>query len=305
MTNLPIPPIEIRGPHSMKLLTYGYGTVASLSKTNLRQSDVDQVNKWAKHATWYVKSVLGPRCSVIQSEVCVGIDWENRVASVFNVEDRKYPDMPGYMFGTADLFCITNEDDILVADWKTGGTDGAEKQLLSLGIALRLACPREDGSLRNLITLCLKVDDDGVWPTEYSISEDEIEAHIMSMRLAYEDLEKSTAPVPGIHCTQLYCPHLAYCEAVTGLVEDTALGEKTVAIGQPGAPKTRYVMTTKPINNDQAGHVMAMITAARRQIKYYDKAMKDYVIKGGRVVSGQYEWKSTPQGFRWKKIQTR
>jgi hypothetical protein len=114
------------------------------------------------------------------------------------------------------------------------------------------------------------------------------------MRFKWEDLEKESKYVPGIHCTTLYCPHLAYCPAVLATVEQSTKSDKQeLGCG---------VFTDSPTNNADAGFTMASISAARRQMKYVEANIKKWVKDGhGKVISGQYEWSDGNTGWRWKK----
>ncbi len=61
----------------------------------------------------------------------------------------------------------------------------------------------------------------------------------------------------------------------------------------------RYELTDEPTSDEHAGYVAAMLAAAKRQMAYYDQAMRKYIADGGRVLSGDYEWKQTNAGMRW------
>ncbi len=63
----------------------------------------------------------------------------------------------------------------------------------------------------------------------------------------------------------------------------------------------QYELTDEPTCDEHAGYVGAMLAAAKRQMGYYDQALRKYVSNGGRVVSGDFEWKQTNSGFRWVK----
>jgi len=262
------------------------------------------------YAMEYVQQVLAPRSAHIQSEVCVGINWSTGEAEVFeDVKGRNYPDKPGWCFGTADILCFLKDGSLLVLDWKTGGTEGAQEQLLSLAAAFRKAIPimGDDGSesLREVRISCAKLYPDHIEPEERYVSESELETHIDAMRFASESvLDTSNRPNPGIHCTQLYCPHLAYCTAVTGIIDTQATedGSKQPPLLAPEALLRGYRMTDRPTSPEEAGYVMARCSAAKRQIDYYTSAMKKYCSDGGKVYCGTYEWKERgKQGFRWGK----
>ncbi len=270
------------------------------------------IDLWMEHATVYLQSVLLPRCESFMTEVAVGINWVTNEAEVFpEAKNRNYPDRPGWQFGTADIVAVLKTGELLVADWKTGGNDGATEQLLSLASGFRIAMPTmlgpPDGTSlfhRPIRILCLQVNEHGVWPHEDSVTDAQMEAHWDAMRFQWEDVGKRNDPVPGIHCTALYCPHLAYCPAITGIVEESALVPPKEASGM--APLVtlhrKHKMTDKPTSNEGAGFVMARITAAKRQMKYWEESLKDYVTKsGGKVTQGLYEWGPGNNGWRWRK----
>lgn len=259
-----------------------------------------------KKAKDYFVQVLLPRCEVVLSEVAISINWAEGKAEILEgVTGRQYPQREGWQNGTADLVCILKSGELLIADWKTGGSSGATEQLLSLacGFQLCLTTNPETGEekTRPVRIACLSVTEEGVDPDERAVSDEQLANHWMAMEMRWTDKDKDHEPVPGIHCTQLYCPHLAYCNAVTGLVEDAAEGKQGQLI--PSEVLTRrFRMTDNPRSAEEAGHVMSRVSAARRQMKYWEACMKEYIGRGGRVVAGQWEWKETGNGFRWTKV---
>lgn len=276
------------------------------------------LQKLLEEAKKFFLGVLLPRCEVAMSEVAISINWSEHKAEILsNVKERNYPVRDGWQNGTADLVCILKDGTLLVADWKTGGTDGATEQLLSLACGFQLCLtslgegeegPRRD-KVRPVRIACLKVSEDGVDPEERSVSDEQLANHWLAMEMAWADREKKNAANPGIHCTQLYCPHLAYCNAVTGLVEDAAKNDDdqvTKSGGEPLLPAAslarKFRMTDKPRSDEEAGYVMSRVSAARRQQKYYESCMKEYIANGGRVTAGNYEWRETGNGFRWGRI---
>ena len=249
----------------------------------------------ANKAIKYKSEVLSPRCETIQTEVCVGVNWSTGDAEIFpEVHDRNYPDRSGWQYGTADLVCRLKNGGLLIGDWKTGGTEGAKEQLLSLLYGFSIAMKQT----QPLIISCLLVNEDGVWPEEQNVSIGELSAHRDSMMFQWEAVGK-TGPVPGIHCTTLYCPHLAFCEAVTGLVVEAAEGPKGLLPAHQLAKKYRFQMTDTPGSDEEAGYVMERVSAAKRQVGYYTEAMKNYVKAGNSVRSGQFVWEDRGNGFRW------
>lgn len=265
------------------------------------------LKKLLRAAKNHLDSVLLPRCEVVMSEVAISINWTEGKAEILEgVTGRKYPQRNGWQNGTADLVCILKTGELLIADWKTGGTEGATEQLLSLACGFQKALTGDDGITRTVRISCLKVTEEGVDPDERSVSDNQLANHWLAMEIAWEGRNASTKPNPGIHCTQLYCPHLAYCSAVTGLVEDAAKEDESLLkltgkdpLLPPEALVRKFRMTDKPRSDEEAGYVMARVSAARRQMKYWEACMKDHIGKGGRVLAGQHEWKETGSGYRW------
>jgi hypothetical protein len=249
------------------------------------------------------------------SEVAISIDWASGKAEILEgVTGRQYPKKDGWQFGTADLVCVLKTGELLIADWKTGGTDGATEQLLSLACGFQKALTVTEVIVTNaqdftyeagrpVRVACLKVTDYGVEADERAVSDEQLANHWLAMEMAWEGKDKKNAPVPGTHCTQLYCPHLAYCPAITGLVTDSAQEEQSRE--QRFIPVDNLVrkprLTAAPKDDYEAGFTMALVYAARRQLKYYESSVREYLSKGNRAVSGQYEWGETNSGFRWRK----
>lgn len=263
------------------------------------------------HAREYVEQSLGPRCTSIMSEVAISINWSEGKAEILEgVTGRKYPKREGWQNGTADLVCLLETGELLIADWKTGGTDGATEQLLSLACGFQkvLMEPDSDGTSvpRKVLISCLKVDNQGVQAEERPASHEELANHWFAMEMVWGSREKTNEPIPGIHCTQLYCPHLAYCTAITGIVSETAKEDGMEPLGGQPLVQVRALsrkrMTGQPKDDYEAGHVMAQVTASRRQCKYYDTMMRQRIANGGRVISGNYEWRETNAGFRWGRV---
>lgn len=60
-------------------------------------------------------------------------------------------------------------------------------------------------------------------------------------------------------------------------------------------------LTDKPASPEEAGDIMAAVSAAKRQLNYLIEGAKKYIESGGKVVNGQYEWADGGNGFRWRK----
>lgn len=273
----------------------------------------DDVWAWYEHARIYVEQVLLPRCETYQTEVCVGVNWATGEADIFDVSERNYPDKPGWQFGTADVVAVFKDTSLYIADWKTGGSDGAYEQLMSLACGFQqcmMTKPQGQEYLRNVRLACLQVNDEGVWPHESEVHSDEMNSHWTSMKFQWEDVvsgSRSKVLEPGIHCTTLYCPHLGHCSAIADVVSDMA-GQAKPGTG-PLVPveallkkvTEKVSLAERPLTDADAGASMALVSAAKRQLKYAEEQLKAYVGSGGKVVCGSYEWSQGDNGFRWRK----
>jgi hypothetical protein len=249
------------------------------------------VSKKTDHGINYLNA-LRVRFSAVETEVVVGLDLATGTGELFrNVRDRGYPDDKSRLYGTADVVAWGADGSVYVGDWKTGGTVGAEEQLLSLACAVR----HLRLSPGKLYISCLSLTEDGCWPHEREVSDAELDAHLAALRWAMDDLGKS-APVIGAHCTALYCPHLAYCPEVAEVAEELA--------DMDTDPKRRLTLVSDPSNEAEATETMVRLSAANRQLKYLTEAMKAYVRNGGRIISGSMEWSGGRDGFRWRKVKT-
>lgn len=271
----------------------------------------EEESAWLVHAQEYFRKELQPRFQVINPELCVGKHYGSGQARFFSdVRERGYPDIPGWTFGTMDIMARTElggfadlgpEDTLYVADWKTGGIEGAEEQLLSLLDASLDAFDQATfGTPGKLIISVLQVTQDGVRPIERTVELDEVIAHGQAMSWQWERLQDASqgppGPEPGIHCTQLYCPHLAYCDAISGAVR--AAAEADQLISQENLLKK---LTDQPVDNEEAAGTIELVTAAKRQLTYLTECMKEWVRNNGPIVSGDWKWGPTESGFRWRK----
>lgn len=258
---------------------------------------------WKDVAIKWSQEHLEPRCETILSEVFVATNFiTSEVFMDTSVEARGYPELPGFLPGTADLVCILTNGKLLVADWKTGGGTGAWEQLLTLAFGLSRSpwLRHADGSVRDVCVAVLYYDKDNdeVHVNEWDVTTEELESHARAMAFQMSDIGVRTEHVQGSHCTQLYCPHLAYCDAVQADVLYASADEMKLPVLQE-SPR----LTDTPSSDEEAGVIMARIAAARRQMKYYEAGIKEYIARGGRAVDGQFEWKEVPRGsstcFRW------
>lgn len=264
----------------------------------------DEEYRLASIAYGWFAGQLQPRISSFFSEAVVGINWTSGEAKRLpEVQHRQYPNLPGWQHGTSDLVCLLADGSLYVGDWKTGGSDGASDQLKSLAFAF-LSSGIGNNSLPVTIST-LFIDENGCWPHEEVVSQEDLKQHAESMRMQWEDIGKRNEKVPGIHCVALYCNHLAYCSAIASTVQDLADADTAKAGGLVPAERLTMKLTDTPKDDYEAGDVIQACSAADRQIKYYKSVMKEYVQKsGGRVIAGQFEWKDVGNGYRWYKIKT-
>lgn len=259
------------------------------------------VSVWLKHSAEYIQNDLRPRTEFLRSEQAVGINWLTGDSELGDWPDRSYPERPGWQFGTADLVGVLTTGELYVGDWKTGSSDGAREQLLSLAIALRPHFLKEDGTPRDVVTACLTVNEHGVWTHEETPSEYELLAHLDAMRFVWEDVVaghqegrgKRPEHVPGIHCTLLYCPHLGHCEAIGEIVADLGLEDPN------GTPPLPVEALMKKLDDMNRGERQAVMSAANRRIKYETEANKKHVQTGGLVDTDTHVWEDRGNGYRW------
>lgn len=185
------------------------------------------------HATKYLRETLHPRFLNIVSELAVEVDWRDGTSRILaHVKDRNYPNLKGRHYGTADLVGVTHDAKFYIADWKTGGTEGAEEQLLSLAYAVVNWSKHSDAHHdrhKSCIISCLQVNEEGVWPHEREVTFEELEQHAQAMQWQVERIgtEGARLPVLGAHCIHLYCPHLAFCSEVSKVVEEAATADQS------------------------------------------------------------------------------
>ncbi len=257
-----------------------------------------EVTGWVRDAIVWSRAHLEPRCQSILSEVYVAYEFSTgQVHTDCTVHDRKYPDMPGYLPGTTDLVCLLADGSLLVADWKTGGGTGADKQLLTLALGLREVFRLPSGELRKVLLSVLYAGENGVRPHEWEATNEDLEAHKMAMGLQLMDVGVRTEPVPGPHCHNLYCPHLAYCPGITGIVLDASEGTEALL---PASALTRRYDMCVPTSDTHAGYVMSRVTSAKRQLDYLSSVIKKHLASGGRCIAGDIEYSNGRDGHRWR-----
>lgn len=276
------------------------GNVTSHLKFSGDDQNVTKYVKMLQYAMDWLETVKqDPNVESIRTEVAMAVNWSTGHAVLLDVSDRHYPDMPGYQFGTADIVVEYLDGSFMIADWKTGEADGADEQLLSLATAWDLLA--DSVSETTCRTICLQVNEFGCWPHENVYTASQLRNHQYRMEMAWDDLDKHTEPVPGIHCTKLYCPALAYCPAITAVT--VGLAETSADVTYAPKPDKRHLtVIDNPQNDDEAGMTMALIAASKRQQEYVINGIKDYIRKGGRAVFDGYEYSEGANGFRWRKI---
>jgi hypothetical protein len=242
--------------------------------------------KWARQALDDVEAFS------IQSEVYVAINPHNGVPHYDNtVKDRNYPNVPGFIPGTCDLVYVCGDGTLVVSDWKTGGGNGADEQLLTLAAGLRNIYRKADGSLRPVRISVLYVSHDGVIDVSRSVSHDELDAHLFALSIQLDRVGSlNNRHVVSVNCTQLYCPHLAYCPAIKA---------KTAELS--GDIANLDVLQDNEVNSSNAGKLMSVLTAAKRRTSYWENKVRAFSEGGGVVRSGGYTFSKKSDGFRWRK----
>ncbi len=264
-----------------------------------KPSQWEDVNGWFLLAQRWSLQHLEPRCKEIHSEVYVAFNFTTGgVHTDFTVRDRKYPKLAGYLPGTCDLVCVLQDETLLVADWKTGGGTGADKQLATLALGLREVYRTETGALRRVRLAILYATADGVHPVELEVTDDELDAHRVAMQFQLADVGVRTEPVPGIHCTQLYCNHLAYCPGITATVE--AAAESPEGLLPAKSLVRKYDISSAPTGALHAGAIMERVTAAKRQLDFYQERVRSWCENGGECIAGDFHYSKRKDGYRWR-----
>lgn len=254
---------------------------------------------------YYDKKLL-PRCEEIHTEVAMGINFKTGEAVGLASSDRNYPEDDDYFYGTADIVAILKSGKLLIADWKTGGSDGADEQLKTLALMALRIFQNTSEKVTDCRIAVLSVSDDEVMVHEREVPLAELQSHYNSVRDAIAKSRataKPSLPVVGTHCTQMYCPHLAKCPATfkdASRMLEGALGSGKVTDGGP--PPKEYEFTEQPEGERHAGWMAMRMRAIKRAMTYYDGCLKDHARSGNRVMYDGYEWAEGGAGFRWKKL---
>lgn len=198
-----------------QLRTMWKGDVARLPDAN------QVVSRMLRSTDTYIRESRGVIWEMLGTEVAVSVHVKHWGRAILDVTDRGYPDNPLLFCGTADLVGL-DKHGLWVADWKTGGTDTARDQMMSLAAIL---APPDHGA-----TICtLSVREDGVYSWDEYLSRDELDDHLGRVMTAL------TSPIgepnPGAHCVAMYCPYLYNCPATNRAIEEFA--------GDDKAPKDR------------------------------------------------------------------
>jgi len=253
-----------------------------------------QVLNWVMDAVEWSRKYLEPD-NLIASEVYVATDFRwDLVHMDPSVRNRQYPDMPGFTHGTCDLVCLGEGNELVIADWKTGKGQGAREQLMTLACGI-VSKSGHDGPV---VIATLYVSDSGVRAECESVTEQQLQEHFDAMGMQLQDVGRRTEPVPGIWCSQLYCPHLAYCPGINNIVQEAAIKAKPNSTHGFHGPK--HDISGAPTDDRHAGYIMERVTAAKRQLAFYEERVRRYVTDGGRCLSGGYEFSKKSDGFRWR-----
>lgn len=237
---------------------------------------------------------LKERSQWVKTEQALGINWKTgEVDGPYEAGDRDYPDNDIYHYGTADIVALLRGGSLLIADWKTGGSGGVEAQLLTLACGGVRIFTTENGSFRPVRIAPLYVTEDGVVSHEREVAASELSAHQDSMANALDRARaapKPSLPIVGPQCTELFCPHLAYCPQTEKEAENAvaAVPEDVLVSGW-----TRDVEST----ND-AGQKALRLGAIKRAVKFHEGKIKDWVNAGNRAEWDGYCYEDRGSGFR-------
>jgi hypothetical protein len=245
-----------------------------------------------EHARKYFTNVLMPRCEWVQTEVAMGINFTTGEVECPNISEREYPQKDDWFYGTADLVCKLKSGGLLIADWKTGESDGAEEQLKSLAMMARVLFPEHSV----IYISVLSAQDDQVYAWEREVAKEELDQHQVDINVSLKAARatpKPRLPVIGPHCTAQYCPHMAKCPA-------THADMASIAPDDLGTGPVEW--EEKPTDAAHAGKMAIRMAAIKRALKYYDGTLKDYVNSGGLAQWNGWEWTDSGNGFRVRRI---
>lgn len=250
-----------------------------------------------KQAVEYLAQ-LKARSQWLLQEVAFGINWKTGdVVGPLPAKDRDYPDDDTYFYGTADIVALLVGGSLLIADWKTGRGSGVEEQLLSLACAAARKFPAEAGGFRPIRIAPLYItEDQGILSGEREVGHGELAAHQDGMANAIFTARsegKPRLPVIGSHCTELYCPHLAYCPRTE---EDAATAVHAAQVCK--ADDGTFFWTADVGGDVDAGRKAMRLAAIKRAVKFHEGKVKDWVNAGGKAVWDGYIYEDRGAGFR-------
>ena len=221
-------------------------------------------------ASVYVEEVLG---GITATEVQFDVNTKDWTVTVKEFSDgRDYGDLPGHLYGTADVVKVElDKSTVHVLDWKTGRGTGALEQLKSLGGAAALYYGVENVVLHAVHVEASKHYPIGVW----TFSASALREHLLDV--SFNLGIPKAIPDPGPHCSELYCPYADRCPGLNGSLP--------VALQEPlEAPRNAI---------DVARLVPALLSKKKRLEAVLDAckeiARKDDVSDGAKV------WRETFQ----------
>lgn len=191
-----------------------------------RLPDANQiVSRMLLAAREYLAGALDTRWSLLGTEVAVSLNLMTGERAILDVSDRGYPGEPDTLYGTADIVGL-NKYGLFIADWKSGVTDSARDQMMTL--AAIIAPPGEGATI---CTLALREERSGYAVSDWDeyVSAEELTEHIARVSEAVS--RGPTQPNPGAHCVAMYCPYLYNCQVTNRAIEEFA--------GDDKAPKDR------------------------------------------------------------------
>jgi hypothetical protein len=169
---------------------------------------VDRVERWL-FSYWRSPMLARP-------EQALAYDTGKGVSRYLPSKARRYGQTgTDDIVGTADLI-LASRSELLVIDWKTGAarhvdTAATNAQIRALAAMAYDALCAEDGippdGFRVVAILAFVSDDGTVTSDEVELSPSDCEA-ILSDLSALAEYAKTAAPVPGPHCSDLFCPLL-------------------------------------------------------------------------------------------------
>lgn len=242
---------------------------------------------------------LKPRFDWVKTEVAFGAGLNSLAPTITvldNVQNRAYPQNDNVMYGTADIVGLLKNGQLYVGDWKTGESDGADKQLLTL--LYMAAMGLHPQPLLSARISCLSALDSGMAEHEREVGWGELMSHWDAIKAAIQASRMApqpSLPVVGAHCTTQYCPHLAKCSAHLSAMKSLS-----------GLPEASYPPTwaERPVDGQHAAAMAHGLAAIKRTTKYYDGFLKDWVKESpsNRIILDGREWKESGNGFRWNKM---